>query len=53
MTLSDFKTAIDSEARRTAAQLERENKRLKAAIRKKEEHIARLEQRVKELEGRK
>lgn len=52
MTLSDFKTALDSEARRKAAQLERENKRLKAAIRKKEERIERMEKRVKELEGK-
>lgn len=47
MKLEEMRAALDSEARQKAAKLEKENKHLKAAIRRKEERIARLEDRLR------
>ncbi len=49
MKLEELQAALDSEARKKAKRFERENKHLKAAIRKKEERIEKLEKRLKGL----
>ena len=43
MTLEEMQAALDSEARKKAAKLEKENKHLTTAIRKKQERIDRME----------
>lgn len=43
MKLEEMQAALDSEARQKAAKLEKENKHLTTAIRKKQERIDRLE----------
>lgn len=52
MNLEELKTALDSEGRQKAEKLECENKRLKAAIRKKEERIARLKDSLRVMYNR-
>ena len=43
MRLEEMQAALDSEARQKAAKLEKDNKHLTVAIRKKQERIDRLE----------
>lgn len=43
MRLEEMQVALDSEARQKAAKLEKENKHLTTAIRKKQERIDRME----------
>jgi len=52
MTLEEMQAALDSEARQKAAKLEKENKHLTAAIRKKQERIDRMENSLRVMYNR-
>lgn len=52
MTLEEMQAALDSEARKKAAKLEKENKHLTVAIRKKQERIDRLEDNLRAMFNR-
>ena len=52
MTLEEMQAALDSEARQKAAKLEKENKHLTVAIRKKQERIDRLEDNLRAMFNR-
>lgn len=52
MKLEEMQAALDSEARKKAAKLEKENKHLTVAIRKKQERIDRLEDNLRAMFNR-
>ena len=49
MRLEEMQAALDSEARQKAAKLEKENRHLTTAIRKKQERIDRLEESLRDV----
>ena len=49
MKLEEMQAALDSAARQEKAKLEKENKHLMIAIRKKQEHIDKIEKALKEM----
>lgn len=52
MRLEEMQAALDSEARQKAAKLEKENKHLTVAIRKKQERIDRMENSLRVMYNR-
>ena len=52
MRLEEMQAALDSEARKKAAKLEKDNRHLTVAIRKKQERIDRLENNLRSMYNR-